>query len=359
MYEDQTMNLFEEAFRRKRPDPERLSGFGFVRSEDGWRYEEDLPGGSFRAVVTVSDDGTVSYRLYDLEFEEEYTQAYASAFMGSHIRDIRGKGLAVAQRIAEKCFDDVSFIFPQTNAMDLWIRSTFRDVPDHPFSDYPSYTSYRYPSNRKWYALVMDIPRHSLEGEKKDDETVVEVVNVRIDPSRKEDLLKDAGIYPAYHMNKDSWVSVLLDGSVSDRLLHELVTFSRRSVAGNASGTVTGAGIWIVPSNPRMYDIVGAFERSDEISWKQSSDIHVGDTIYMYVGAPVSAVKYRCTVTRTDIPYSFRDGSFSIKRLMRIRKEETYPDSLLPFSKLPELGIRAVRGPRHVTKEFLDFLSDR
>ncbi len=35
----------------------------------------------------------------------------------------------------------------------------------------------------------------------------------------------------------------------------------------------------------------------------------------MYVGAPVSAILYKCKVAETDIPYDYRDGNLTIKAL--------------------------------------------
>ena len=62
---------------------------------------------------------------------------------------------------------------------------------------------------------------------------------------------------------------------------------------------------WLIPSNPKYYDIIHAFDDTDEIDWKQGAGIKTGDTVFMYVGSPVSAVLYKCKVTETDIPYSY------------------------------------------------------
>lgn len=70
---------------------------------------------------------------------------------------------------------------------------------------------------------------------------------------------------------------------------------------------------WIIPANPKYYDIQAAFRTSKEIDWKQGKGIKVGDTVYMYVAAPVSAILYKCRVTRTDIPFRF-DGGMCISQ---------------------------------------------
>jgi hypothetical protein len=74
---------------------------------------------------------------------------------------------------------------------------------------------------------------------------------------------------------------------------------------------------WIIPANPKYYDIVHAFDDTDEITWKQGAGIKTGDTVFMYVGAPVSAILYKCEVTETDIPYKYQDENLTIKALMK------------------------------------------
>ena len=106
---------------------------------------------------------------------------------------------------------------------------------------------------------------------------------------------------------------------------------------------------WIIPSNPKYYDIIHAFDGTEDIDWKQGAGIRRGDTVFLYVGAPVSAVLYKCEVTETDIPYQYRDGNLSITALMKIRLLKRYEPDRFTFETLKtEYGIFAVRGPRGV-----------
>ena len=56
-------------------------------------------------------------------------------------------------------------------------------------------------------------------------EGFVEVINLKLDDKVTELLLVD-GIYPAYHMNKKYWVSLLLDDTLSDKTIFDLVDVS-------------------------------------------------------------------------------------------------------------------------------------
>ena len=83
--------------------------------------------------------------------------------------------------------------------------------PDHPFSTAPTYAVLRHCGSRKWFALVMDVPRSrlGLPGKEK-----VDVLNVKCDPILSGSLRMEPGYLPAYHMNHEGWLTILLDGTV-------------------------------------------------------------------------------------------------------------------------------------------------
>ncbi len=106
---------------------------------------------------------------------------------------------------------------------------------------------------------------------------------------------------------------------------------------------------WIIPSNPKYYDIIHAFDDTDIIDWKQGAGIKKGDTVYLYVAAPYSAVMYKCKVLETDIPYSHANKYITIKALMKIKLQKRYAPDRFTFDVLKaEYGIYAVRGPRGI-----------
>ena len=58
------------------------------------------------------------------------------------------------------------------------------------------------------------------------EEALVDVVNLKCDPLMIGSLHKEKGIFPAYHMNKNYWISVFLDGSVDAETIKWLVSLS-------------------------------------------------------------------------------------------------------------------------------------
>ena len=104
-----------------------------------------------------------------------------------------------------------------------YIFDVYGVTPDFPWESDPTFAVYRHSNNRKWFALVMDIPKSRL-GLREDG--MIDVVNLKCDPVLIGSLRSEKGIFPAYHMSKDKWISVALDGSASDEQIKMLLDMS-------------------------------------------------------------------------------------------------------------------------------------
>ena len=95
---------------------------------------------------------------------------------------------------------------------------------DRPFRDDPDTVVARHERNRKWFAILMRAAGR-------------EFVNLKCRPAEGS-LLRGmfGGIRPAYHMNKEHWISVDLQGDVPREVIHRLVTDSHRLTAPRLRG---------------------------------------------------------------------------------------------------------------------------
>ena len=232
-----------------------------------------------------------------------------------------------------------------------YVKKKYNIGPDYPFKSSRTPIAYpvlRHEDNRKIFALFMDVPKSKLglEGENR-----VDVVNVKLgDPLLADMLSQQAGYFHGYHISRGSWISILLDGTVPFEDICRWIDESYVVTASNQKkGKLRPPKDWIVPANPKYYDIEHAFDKTKEIDWKQGKGIRTGDTVYIYAAAPVSAILYKCKVTETGIPYDYQDGNLTIKALMKIRLLKRYKPGKFSFNKLKdEYGIFAIRGPRGI-----------
>ena len=239
------------------------------------------------------------------------------------------------------------------------MEERYGEKPDFPFDSFDDAGVFRYPANRKWYGIVMSVQRDRVtKAGKKDGEKpeIIEVLNIKIDPEKRDELLEIPGVYTAYHMSHKSWISIILEGTVPDEKVMELVDMSR-DYAVNSGGVRRKTGTptkWIIPANPKYYDVEAAFRENEEIIWKQGKSILAGDIVYMYVGAPVSAVRYKCLVLETMIPYELNTKDVRMTHVMKIRLLKEYDPGRFTFGWLKTVGINTVRGPRTAPPAFLE-----
>ena len=85
--------------------------------------------------------------------------------------------------------------------------------PDHPFNDDLETAVLRHSDNRKWYALVMRVShrKFGVNGDR-----LIDVVNMKMPTEMFGSFGPADGVYPAYHMNKAHWISVLLPYASSE-----------------------------------------------------------------------------------------------------------------------------------------------
>jgi predicted DNA-binding protein (MmcQ/YjbR family) len=237
-----------------------------------------------------------------------------------------------------------------------YIKKKYKADPEYPWKRSPDCVMFRHTDNEKCFGLVMNIKRRELG---MDGDDIVDILNVRFsDPLLVDMLTQQPGYFRGYHTGRGNWGSILLDGSVPfDDICRWLEESYLATASKEKKQRLRPPKEWIVPVNPKYYDIGQAFKNADEIDWKQGTGIKKGDTVFLYVAAPVSAILYKCKVTKTDIPYQYNDGKIQIRALMKIKLLKRYKPTGFPFEKLrDEYGIFAVRGPRGVPNSLSEAL---
>ena len=84
---------------------------------------------------------------------------------------------------------------------------TYGTSPDYPFDEDFETAVLRHTDNRKWYAIVMQVSRRKFG---LDSDEVIDVINLKLPTEMFGSFGASDGVYPAYHMNKLHWISVLL-----------------------------------------------------------------------------------------------------------------------------------------------------
>lgn len=102
-----------------------------------------------------------------------------------------------------------------------WVSEQYGTIPEYPWQENNAVLRHR--AGNKWYGIVQSVRRDRLGFEGSGS---VDVVNVKLDPILVGSLRSEPGFRPAYHMNKEKWLSILLDGTADDEQIKELIDMS-------------------------------------------------------------------------------------------------------------------------------------
>lgn len=339
------MSIESELFKKASVNFNKLEKYGFLKENDEYKYSKIFMNDKFRADISVDKLGNINGKIYDLEMEEEYTNFRIENVLGEFINTVKNEYMKILKDIKNKCFENKYFVFEQSNRIAELIKNRYEVLPEFLWDKFPDYAVFRNSRSGKWFGIIMSINKEKIIS---NESLNIEILNVKLD-DKVEKYLNKKNIYPAYHLSKKNWITIILDDSLTDEEIMNLIDISYQN--SNIQGE------WIVPANPNYFDLIESFNNSSVVDWKQSNNILKGDIVYLYVARPYSAILYKCEAIETDIPYEYKDKNVSMKKIMKLKLLKKYDKDKFTLKKLNEYGIKSIRGPRGVSSRLREDLN--
>ena len=196
-------------------DCKRAIAYGFSRTEAGLELKKELPGVGLYAVFVMAGK-SFEVNVFDADTDEEYLPFNVLDNITGFVTGIREQVEDLVQEIKEKCLLNSNM---KLRLMEYCERK-FGTEPEAPWEDSPDAYTFKTAKRNKWYALFMTIPYKSLGLAAKG---TLDVVNIKLPPEKVLDLIDRVHFYPAYHMNKKHWITIVLDKEVDEPLVQQLL----------------------------------------------------------------------------------------------------------------------------------------
>ena len=188
----------------------KLIQYGFEEVDGKFEYSTAIVDGQLLLTVTVAN-GELSTEVYDVAAEDEYTLHLVASAVGGFVGRVRAEIEAILADVEDKCYDVDVFKEDYTRKILEYAYEKYGDEAEYLWDDLPNAAVIRRADNRKWYVLLMQIPRKRLKLECDD---IVEIVDLRFDVDELPKKVDGVRYFQGYHMNKKHWITILLDGSV-------------------------------------------------------------------------------------------------------------------------------------------------
>ena len=139
---------------------------------------------------------------------------------GSFVGNVRQEYERVLNDVIENCTLKENFSSNQTKEVINYIKKKYGDELEFLWEKYDNNAIWRNKKNNKWYGVLMTIPLNRLKG---DSDEEVEVIDLKCDKKKINSIIDNNSTFLGYHMNKKSWISVILDGSVPFKTLTSFI----------------------------------------------------------------------------------------------------------------------------------------
>lgn len=326
--------LEDEVFKKRKLNKDKLIPYGFIKEDDIYKYSKLIMDDTFRVDITIDSNGNIIGKVYDLDGDYEYTNFRLENVKGDFVNRVKDEYIKVLESIANNCYTEEYFIYKQSNEVSNLIKEKYNVLPEFLWESNPNYGIFRNKSSNKWFGVIMNIDRSKLN---LNESGKVEVLNVKLDDLVNTYLNKE-GIYPAYHMSKKSWVSITLDNTLSNEKVMNLIDISFDLSNRKKE--------WIIPANPKYYDIVNSFNDKDTIAWRKSHNFMINDIVYIYITEPYAYIMFKCVVISLD------------EDVMMLKLIKRYNDNEFTFERLKSCGVKSVRSPRSITSKLSEELNN-
>ena len=178
--------------------------------------------GFYFYIVSASVEKGLEIIVKD-EFHERYSLFDVTTINSKIAVQLRQEA---EEMVFQWCYSVDTSLVALKEQWNRWILEHITPYSAMPFKKSAA-TVYNVKENRKWYALMMEIPFSKL-GITSDE--IALILNVKISPEEKETLLQKEGVFEAYHMNKKHWISIALNVCKDEAFIQECIKNSYKCI---------------------------------------------------------------------------------------------------------------------------------
>ena len=198
---------------------EQLNGFGFKEEAEKLIYRKEILDSSF-LIEIVFVNNQLMVEVYDIEFDEIYSLYSVDSAIGETVQNIREH--------VEKLLSSILGLADESGKINSevvdYCNNKYGENHVNPFKKHPDILAFVNEKN-KWYALLSDVEYNKLN-KNTDITTKVKILNVKYPTDRILEIIDNKNIFPAYHMNKKHWISIVLDKNIKLETIKELIDIS-------------------------------------------------------------------------------------------------------------------------------------
>lgn len=213
--------FYNEIFDKNIFNSKLAIAYGFSKVGDYYILQSDIDMENFNVIIKIGKD-SFEANVIELPFNEEYILFNVLDSKGKFVSKIRKKVNELIEDIVNCCFKSLDY---RKLLLD-YVKEKYGTIPEEPWED-NNHATIKTSNSKKWYGIFMYLPYKTLGLDKSGK---IDVLNVKLNPDLIENLIDKRHFFPAYHMNKKYWITILLDSDTDLNLVKSLIDESFKLV---------------------------------------------------------------------------------------------------------------------------------
>lgn len=213
------MRSLNNELKNKIIDFNKLLQYGFINQDNEYVFKTKIYNEQFEMIVCFSEEQSIS-KLIDIANEYEYILVDIQDSTGEFVGKVREEYKNELQDIIKKCTNPNVFKSEQAKEIIKYVKEKYNDDLEYLWKKFPENAVWRNKINNKWYGALLVLSERKLEI---DSDRIIDIIDLRYPKDKIKEIIDNEKVFAGYHMNKDSWITIRLDGSVNIQEIYKLI----------------------------------------------------------------------------------------------------------------------------------------
>lgn len=213
------MRNLNHEFENKNIKYDELLKYGFILNNNSYVLEKNINENNFKIIVEISKTKQTS-KVLDLSTGEEYVLVDIKNSTGDFVGKVKEEYENILNDIMIKCTVPNIFKSKQAKEIIKYVKEKYNDDLEYLWKKFPNNAIWRNKDNNKWYGVLLVVSESKLGLE---SEKMIEIIDLRYQKERIQEIIDDSQVFAGYHMNKSSWITIKLDESVDIEEIYKLI----------------------------------------------------------------------------------------------------------------------------------------
>ena len=213
------MRTLDNYFKNRKVNYKDLLKYGFIKENDCYVFESKIHDDNFKIVVEISKNKKIS-KIIDLQTNSEYILVDVKNSAGEFLSKLKEEYDDVLNDITKKCTIKNVFKGKQEKEIISYVKKKYNDDLEFLWNKFPTDAVLRNKINNKWYAVILAINENKLVT---NTDNLITIIDLRCDNKKINEIVDNKNIFRGYHMNKNNWITIKIDGSIPTKEICNMI----------------------------------------------------------------------------------------------------------------------------------------